>query len=345
MRVKISPLDFGCLPTAIGSMPHHDPEEACRLVLKHLPDLPTWPQLPKRSFLENMYAQFSEGFPGLILEGEHIYVSRSGDFDQALEQLYKAYQGNNLNWGAVSSEYAAGLQAFLSLALKPRIVKGQVTGPVTFGLSITDREGLPILYDETLAEAIVKHLRLKAAWQEKTLSRISPNTIIFIDEPYLGSLGTPSVSLPSEKVVSLLEEVLGGISRLKGIHCCSNADWSLLLKTSIDILSFDTYNYADSLSLYPDEVKSLLKRGGAIAWGIVPNDEEALAKESVFSLHDRLEEAMAPFTREGVPFRQLIEQGLLTPSCGLASLSPGAAEHALELLAELSTLIRKRYRS
>jgi acyl dehydratase len=53
---------------------------------------------------------------------------------------------------------------------------------------------------------------------------------------------------------------------------------------------------------------------------------------------------MAPFTRHGVPFKQLIAQGLLTPSCGLATLaSEEPAELALELLAELSARIRKRY--
>jgi methionine synthase II (cobalamin-independent) len=107
-------------------------------------------------------------------------------------------------------------------------------------------------------------------------------------------------------------------------------------------LSFDAYNYAQSLSLYPKEVKSLLGRNGTIAWGIVPNDEPSLTKETAASLKDRLEEAMAPFTRNGVPFKQLLRQGLLTPSCGLAPLdTPEAAAHALELLAELSQMIRK----
>ena len=87
-----------------------------------------------------------------------------------------------------------------------------------------------------------------------------------------------------------------------------------------------------------------MERGGAIAWGIVPSDEEPLSKETAASLKDRLEEAMAPFTRNGIRFRQLIEQGLLTPSCGLASLPTGeAAARALELLAELSAAMRKRY--
>ena len=87
-----------------------------------------------------------------------------------------------------------------------------------------------------------------------------------------------------------------------------------------------------------------MERGGCIAWGIVPSDEEPLSKETVASLKDRLEEAIAPFTRNGIHFGQLIEQGLLTPSCGLASLPTGeAAAQALALLAELSVTIRKRY--
>jgi hypothetical protein len=69
-----------------------------------------------------------------------------------------------------------------------------------------------------------------------------------------------------------------------------------------------------------------------------------LAGETVASLRDRLEEAMAPFTRNGVSIRQLVTQGLLTPNCQLASLgTEEAAGHALELLAELSSEIRQKY--
>ena len=39
---------------------------------------------------------------------------------------------------------------------------------------------------------------------------------------------------------------------------------------------------------------------------------------------------MAPFTRHGIPFKQLIEQGLLTPSCTLASLDEEGSGRALE---------------
>lgn len=336
--------EFGCLPTVIGTMPHTNPVEACSLVTHYLKDIPAWPQLPNRSFQENMYVQFSQGFPGAALKEGSIYIDRSQDVDKPLEQLYTAYLEDNTDKYPVTPEYAAGLHSFLSLKnLSPKAVKGQTTGPITWGLTVTDDSKRAILYDDVLGDAVSRFLRLKAAWQEKKLKEVCPNTIIFVDEPYMAAFGSVGMLVTKERVASLLEEVFAGISGLKGAHCCGNTDWSILLDTSVDIISFDTYSYAQSLSLYPAEVRRFLARKGAIAWGIVPNNKESLAKESVASLKDRLEEAMAPFTRNGVRFQQLLEQGLLTPSCGLALLSAEAVPHVLELLAELSAEIRKRY--
>jgi methionine synthase II (cobalamin-independent) len=336
-------LEFGCLPTAIGSMPHTSPDEACSIIMKYLPDIPFWPQLPKRSPKENMIVQFSEGFPGVVMKGDRIHIEPSVDFESELEQIYTdCEQDDALKYG-ISSEYASGLHAFLSKAAGSRIVKGQVTGPITWGLAVTRRDGLGVLYDDTLAESAAKFLRLKASWQENILKEISPNPIIFVDEPYLVSLGSVFTPIPEAKVPALLEGVLGGIKGIKGLHCCGNTDWSVILDTTIDILSFDAYNYASSLSTHSDKVKSFLERGGSIAWGIVPNEEEALVKESLSSLRDRLEEAMAPFTRDGIRFRQVIAQGLITPSCTLANLSVEAANQTLELTAKLSSELRSRH--
>ena len=336
---------FGCLPTMIGSMPHTNPDDACSVVLRHLPAVPAWPQLPRRTPKENMYAQFSDGFPGVVLEDSRINIDRSRDIDGGLEKLYAAYTDNDISAYGFGRDYAAGFYAMLaSRADKALAVKGQVTGPISWGLAVADGAQWAI-YDDTLAEAIARHLRLKAAWQYEQLSRVSQNVIIFLDEPYLTSLGSAFVALPTEKVKGLLEETLGGIGGLRGLHCCGNTDWSLLLGLPIDILSFDAYNYAGALSAYAAEVRSFVGKGGAIAWGIVPNDEEHLVKETAATLKDRLEEAIAPFAKEGVAFRKLVEQSLITPSCGLASLSPAAAEQALAYLGELSGTVRRRYLS
>jgi len=276
-------IEFGCLPTMIGSMPHTDPSAACAQVTHYLKDIPAWPQLPQRTFMEGMCVQFSQGFPGLVLREDSIYIDRSRDMDEPLEQFNTDYLENDIDKYPISPDYAAGLHRFLDLkGLSPMAVKGQITGPVTWGLVVTDDSGRAIIYDDILSDVVSRFLRLKASWQEKELRQISKNTIIFVDEPYMVAYDAIAADIgSSKKVISLLEGVFAGISGLKGVHCCGSTDWSVLLDTSADILSFDAYNYAQSLSLYPAEVKKFLERGGAIAWGIAPNNEEALAKEGL----------------------------------------------------------------
>ncbi|MFA5629680.1 MAG: methionine synthase [Dehalococcoidales bacterium] len=335
---------FNFLPTMIGSMPHKDAKEACSLVARFLKDIPCWPQLPNRSPKEGMAVQFSAGFPGIIELGSDLLLDEKEDHSGELEQLYMAYIENDTDKFPITEEYAAGFYEFLNQpGLSPLAVKGQVTGPLSWGLSVKGSNGKAILYDEILSDAVAKLLRFKASWQEKRLSQISKNTIIFIDEPAMTSYGSAFFSLPKERIIALLQEVMDGISGLKGIHCCGNTDWSLVLSTGIDILNFDTYNFAESLTLYPEDVKAFLERNGAIAWGIIPTDEESIQKETIASLKDRLEEAMAPFTRKGIAFKQLAEHSLLTPSCGLAILKEEVAELALELLAGLSAEMRRVY--
>jgi hypothetical protein len=331
---------FNCLPTMIGSMPHKDPRRACELVSHYLKDIPAWPQLPSRRPEEGMVAQFGEGFPTLSLAEGKMVVDTTRDLSRGLEAIYTAYLDGNAGAFPVSNEFAAGLDEFLKLTnLHPLAVKGQVTGPISFGLSVLDASGKAIIYDDTLADAAAKLLHLKAKWQERELRRLSPRTIIFVDEPGMASYGSAFFNLPKERITSLINDTLDGIAGLKGIHCCGNTDWGLVVSTKTDILSFDAYNYGASLSLFPNEIKSFLGRGGAVAWGIVPNTD-ALNKESAASLKDRLDEAMAPFTRHGVSYARLKEQALLTPSCSLATLTEDGAEQALVMLAALSARMR-----
>ncbi len=343
----MSNTEFSFLPTIIGSVPHTDAKKATALVTRYLKDIPTWPQLPRRTFLENMYVQYSEGFPGAVVENNRIYIDTAKDFTKALETLYQAYLENDASQYSFGRDYAAGLYALLEQDnLSPKAVKGCVTGPLSWGMTIADENKRPILYHEVLGDAIPKFLKLKAKWEESELKKISKNTIIFVDEPYMASYGSSiaagAFSRP-EKIVEMINEVFDGISGLKGIHCCGNTDWSLLLKTKMDILNFDAYAYAKSLALYPDDVKKFIGRGGCVAWGIVPNQMEQLQKESLASLKDRLEEAIAPFTRNGLSIKDIAKQSLLLSCCGLNPLTEEGTEQALKLLTELSTAMRKKY--
>jgi methionine synthase II (cobalamin-independent) len=339
-------LDPGWLPLAVGSVPYTSAGEAWSTILRHLPATPLWPQLPRRSYLENMYTQYSEGFPGIVVGDERIYVDRRQDLDPALERLYLAYLENDLAYGAISAEYAAGLAALreglVTFPQPPLLIKGQVTGPVSWGLTVVDQDRRPLLYDEVLADAISKHLRLKAAWQEQALAPYAPTTVIFIDEPYLSAFGSAFVAVSREQVVGYLQEVLAGIHGLKGVHCCGNTDWSMLLETPIDILSLDAYGYAEALALYPREVTAFLERGGIVAWGIVPAGQAA-EDETAEHLVERLHECLGLLTAKGVSQELLLQRGFVTPSCGLGSLSIPLAERILALTAEVSHIMRNRY--
>jgi methionine synthase II (cobalamin-independent) len=339
-------LNFNCAPTLIGSLPGADPVAASGMINKYLVDLPAWPQLPRRVNLENMYIQYSEGFPGIEVDKEKIRFERAADFDSKLEQLYADSCENKTDGYPVSQEYAAGLYSFASSQKsKIPVAKGQLIGPISWGLCVTDHTGKGIIYDDTLAEAIGKFLRLKASWQEKFLGSTARQTVIFIDEPYLASLGSAFIALPNQQISHLISEVLAGISGIKGIHCCGATDWSLLLNLPIDIISFDAYNYLDSILCYQAELCSFVRKGKAISWGIIPNDEDLLKNESTATIYDRFAEALAPLTREGIPIRDLVRQSIITPTCGLASLSRDAVEHVFTLLNCVSERIRRKYSS
>ena len=59
--------NFGFIATGIGSVPFLDVEASCREIIESLPHLPFWPQFVKRSFLEDMNVQYSEGLPLLTV--------------------------------------------------------------------------------------------------------------------------------------------------------------------------------------------------------------------------------------------------------------------------------------
>lgn len=338
--------DFNCAATLIGAMPHTDAATACAGISKYLADLPAWPQLPMRSNLENMYIQFSQGFPGIAVDGQKIRVERRPDFDHALEQLYFDWADGKTDGYIIDKEHASGLYYLASSidAALP-LVKGQITGPISWGLCVTDASGRGIIYDDTLADAVSKFLKLKAAWLESFMHTFSRKTVIFVDEPYLTSLGSAFVALSSEQISGQLNEVLGGIKGIKGIHCCGSTDWSLLFNLPIDVLSFDAYNYLDSVLCYQPDLLSHIRRGRAIAWGIVPNDEETLKKENAASLFDRFGDALSHLTGDDLSIRQLVRQSLVTPTCALASLSHDAVEYVYSLLTELSSRARQKYGS
>jgi len=335
------------ITTGIGSFPHQDEKEVFRLILKNFPEIPFWPQLPKRSFLESMVVQYSEGFPSLRWDEreQRVWVNTAQGFDKEIEEFYKRLEEDQIELFQITEGFAKGLRIFEDLTSEGyrkniKYIKGQITGPITFGLALADQEKKPIFYDPTLRDILVKHLSLKARWMEKRFNDLLPGikTILFFDEPSLSSFGSAFSSLNREEVILSLNECLRAIKGLKGIHCCGNTDWSVLLSTEIDILSFDAYGYLETLSLYPKELSAFLERGGILAWGIVPTSE-AVLKENAQSLVKRFKEGVETLSKKGID-QALLQRAIITPSCGTASLSVPLSEKVCRLTAEVSQRLR-----
>ncbi|MCL5884177.1 MAG: methionine synthase [Deltaproteobacteria bacterium] len=332
-------------PTGVGSLPHPDPDAAARLVLSTFSEVPHWPQLPRRSFLENMYVQYAAGLPAAELSGDRIFVPGGDLLLAEAEGFYERFLGADPLSFAIPPDRAAGLYRLLALARGPfAAVKGQVTGPVSFGLMVTDREKKPLFYDPVGRDVLVKHLLRVAQWQAAQLSRLSPNVILVVDEPYLASVGSAVLSLSRDEVVACLNEIFDGLSGvLCGVHCCANTDWGLVLSSRAAYLSFDAYEYADSLLLYPDALAEFLSRGGKLAFGIVPTAPDRIAAETAESLAARMEGILAAFERRGIARDAVVRASFITPACGLGTLSPREAETAMGLTAGLSGILRARY--
>jgi methionine synthase II (cobalamin-independent) len=337
--------DFNCVATGIGSMPMVDPEQAVKLSLMYLCEAPIWPQLPQRSFHEHMDAQYSESMPGLIINEANKKVSfdTSKDLMPELEMFFDRYIEKDYKFFRITEEYAAAFPVFIralqkSLPVNMKYIKGQITGPLTAGLSFKDETGKDIIHNELLFDAVVKGLAMKAAWQIRELEQFGKPVIIFIDEPVMESLGSGCSAVPSEKVPEKLNEIIDTIHELggiTGIHCCGNADWSMIFNTRVDIVNFDAFGYMDRVLLYSADIKKFYARGGALAWGIIPTGIFT-RDESADMLISRLDQGIKQLEKAGIDRLTILRQCLITPSCGMGSLTSDKSIAILKQLREVS---------
>ena len=344
MANKTHPFDFSA--TGIGSVPFQDIEETCEEILERLPHLPFWPQFVKRSHLEDMSIQFSEGLPLLEVSEETrgLFIS-SRDKDRELLTFYDHFLAQDTGYFSISRSHALGLYAMLELIAQDKgltgdYIKGQTIGPVTFAAGITGLDGKPVLHDPELLEAMVNGLAIKALWQIKELSKCNRRPVIFLDEPYLSGFGSAFSAIQRQEVIDILRTVIDYLKErsdaLIGIHCCGNTDWAMVLEAGPDIINFDAFEYMEHFLLYPDEILGFMREGGTVAWGIVPTTKFT-NNDSVESLYLRLKGGLERLIEWGMDAEMLAKRSILTPACGMGTMSPEAARRGIELLSGLST--------
>ena len=342
--------EYTCLATGIGSLPLTDPDAAVALALRYLPEAPIWPQLPKRGFQEHMGGQYSEALPGIVRDEarERFSFDTARDLSNELAGFYEHYLAKDSDFFGLSEGYAAGFHALLRALEKTpparaRFLKGHVTGPLTAGISYKDDQGRDIIHDEQLYDAVVKKLAMNAVWQIRKLGAFGRPVIIFLDEPAMETLGSAFSPAAPELVAEKLDEIIAAIHEaggIAGIHCCGNAEWPLIFNTGVDIVNFDAFDYLERVLLYPAEIRAFFARGGALAWGIVPTSTGTGA-ETADELIARLEGGIGRLEAAGIPRATILRQSIVTPSCGLGSLTPERAEAILKLTLEISERLRR----
>ena len=344
------------LPAWIGSLPLQDHDQAIRLMIEYTPEIPIWIQLPHNRN-EGMVEQFAPGMPGLDVSDEKLIIDSSTErFDEELLSFYEEYMAVTegqmdieSSRFSLSDTVAPGFHAFMGenngLIKSPVAVKGQVTGPFTFSTGLVDERGRAIFYNDQLRDVAIKLIAMKARWQVRQLKKFGVPVIIFLDEPALAGFGSSAfISVSREEVDAALEEVMVAVHEeggLTGVHVCANSEWSIILESSADIVSFDAYSYFDKFAIYANQVRDFMNKGGLLAWGIVPTgDPEVIEKESTDSLYNLWEECAAKIVDMGIDREKMVAQSLITPSCGTGSLSLPQAEKVIRMNREVSIRIR-----
>ncbi|MCI5148628.1 MAG: hypothetical protein D3916_04435 [Candidatus Electrothrix sp. MAN1_4] len=258
----------------------------------------------------------------------------------------------------VSRERAEGLYTFAEALQGGQYnnealaaLKGQVTGPFTMLTGIKDTQGRAGYYNDTVREMVIKGIAMKAAWQTRFLSCCNNRPVImFIDEPALAGLGSSAfISVSNAEIQEMINEVADAVHQaggLAGIHVCANTEWEILLGSNIDILSFDAYSFFDKLAALNDRVHAYLDQGSILAWGGVPTGKPYdIEKESAESLTLLWEHQMEKLIRPDRDRAALLQQTLITPSCGTGSLRLEHAEKVLQLAKDVSANLRAKYLS
>ncbi len=306
-------LKASCRTTAMGIMPHTDVERALDLALSL--DIPFWPQLPNISFYEDMYAQTSENFPGIIANTADKRISfDTTRFEKELIDYSQKMAAPETF--ALSQSYSAVYHRFLARDIKDySAIRGQVTGPISFGFRVSDEDLRPIIYNEGVRTLLFDFIQKKANAQYRQLKEKNQNAFVWLDEPGLGWVFSGMSGYNDIQARQDYQSFLAGIEGLKALHLCANVNLPYLLGLGIELLSFDTYQMVPILRGYINEVADFVRGGGIISWGIVPTDSENLSKETPEQLASLLSsywEAISLNT--GLSVEVIAEQALIAPT-------------------------------
>ena len=305
-------LDHALLTTAMGILPHRDPDKALELAFSL--DIPFWPQLPNLSFSEDTYVQTVSGMPGVEADyADKRILFYEEAFYEELEEYLSLEPDSELF--SLSPDESATYAGFLQRASADYpALRGQFMGPISLCLMIKDPENKPVIYRDDVREVAIRHVSSRVNRHLADLRRINPRSFVWVEEPGLEFLFTGITGYTSERARNDLALFLSLLEGPRGVHLCGNPDWDFLLQSEVDFISLDSYNNRDILIGYRSGLARLLERGGTVAWGAIPTHTELLEKESPRSLADRLEVLWDNLTAAGLERDFIADHSLITPA-------------------------------
>jgi Cobalamin-independent synthase, Catalytic domain len=311
--------------TGIGSLPGTDIDEALRIVLGELPDLPHLPELPGRGAGADMIgrgATFLAELPVEIQPSGWRLTSRPGrDLRRARDFLERDLDALE----AAAEGYAGTL-------------KVQLVGPWTLAAGVELHSGHRVVSDHgatrELAQSLTEGLRAHLA---DVARRVPAARIVTqLDEPSIpavlgGKVPTPSGygtvrAVEASVVEQTLSDVLTVVpAGLRVVHCCAaDVPVTLLRGAGADAISFDVSRAPSS-----DDLGEAVDAGTSLWLGVVPGTDATISL-------DAASDPVRKLWRElGFAEEQLATSVVPTPACGLAGASPAYARRALSILRDV----------
>ncbi|MET7971154.1 methionine synthase [Micromonospora sp. NPDC005305] len=307
--------------TGIGSLPGTDVAEAQRIVLGELPDLPHLPELPARGPGADLIGRTG----GLLVElPVELYAARWRIAPRPGKDLRRArdLMERDLDQLAEQAEDYTGP------------VKVQAAGPFTLAASLELPIGGRLLRDpgavRDLAGSLGEGLRGHVAAVARRLPHAS--VLLQLDEPSLpaalaGRVPTESGfgthrAVESEVARTLLRGVIEAAGAPTVVHCCAPDVPLDLIRTA------GAVGVALDLALVTDldPLGEAIDAGFGLLAGAAPALPPAGRAPTSAQVADRVRRV---WDQLGFPRRQLAEQVVVTPACGLAGATPAYVREVL----------------
>ncbi len=319
--------------TGIGSLPHHNIDAALEYAFRF--DIPFLPQIPMRNAWEFALPQGTEGLPGIQVEKDgsvlldtKVWEGNAASFDQRLSHAFdQVASANAFEAFEPSAATSSSWQPFL-WELQERnchLAKIQIVGPLTAQWTLRTTTGQRMDQASSIGRQVFRLILARALGMTRRLRAQGVQTILFLDEPALFVLSDQNPThLLGLQELKLLIQALQKEGVSVGLHCCSNTRWELLSTLGLDILSLDTRLSLESLLQAGEWLPAFVERRGRLGLGVIPTsgparlDSAGALAAAVFA---RLERGLGPELG-----REVAENALWTPACGLALHSPKDAE-------------------